>query len=204
MRSRSLRVSATILTIVCLTGIPAQAEPLAINQVVQVLSNFNSTPTLQLRKIENEVTRGSDETQSGDQKSASSKGGKTPESLISGITIKTDGPTTVEVIDQGDVEGTICDCGELFIAGGGFPKWPLFLLGAIPLFFINSDCTTCDSALTPTPSPTSPVNITPNSVPTPVPVPEPASLMLLASGLVAAGAALRRRRTRSGGEKEEN
>jgi len=202
MRSRSLRVSATILTIVCLTGIPVQAEPLAINQVVQVLSNFNSTPTLELRKIENEVTPGSDETQSGAQKSASSKGGKTPESLISGITIKTDGPTTVEVIDQGDVEGTICDCGELFIAGGGFPKWPLFFLGAIPLFFINSDCATCDSLVTPTPTPTPPLTVTPNIVPTPVP--EPASLMLLASGLVAAGAALRRRRTRSGGEKEEN
>jgi hypothetical protein len=198
MRSRSLRLSATILTIVCLTGIPAQAEPIAINQVVQVINNFNGAPGLQLGKLQDTLV--SDETQAGDQKSAGSKSGKIPESLISGITIKTDGPTTVEVIDQGDVEGTICDCGELFIAAGGFPKWPFFFLGAIPLFFIHSDCTTCDSVVTPTPSPTPPTN--PPSTPTPVP--EPASLMLFASGLVAAGAALRRRRTKTVGEKEGN
>ncbi|HSE23210.1 MAG TPA: PEP-CTERM sorting domain-containing protein [Pyrinomonadaceae bacterium] len=202
MRSRSLRVSATILTIVCLTGIPAQAEPIAITQVIQVISNFNSTPGLQLRPIQEKAgTLVSDETPVVDQKSSGSKVDKTPESLISGITIKTDGPTTVEVIDQGDVEGTICDCGELFIAGGAFPKWPFFFLGAIPLFFIHSDCASCDSVVTPTPSPTPPSN--PPSTPTPVP--EPASLLLLVSGLAATGAALRRRRTKSvGDDKEEN
>jgi hypothetical protein len=202
MRSRALRLSAAILVIICLTGITAQAEPVAISQVVQVLSNFNGTPNLQLTNIQqNEVTFAFNGPQSGDQKPAGSKGGKTPDSLISGITIKTDGPTTVEVIDQGDVEGTICDCGELFVAGGGFPKWPLFFLGAVPLFFINPDCDTCDSSTatpTPTPTPTPP----PNSTPTPVP--EPASLVLLASGLAAAAAAIKRRRRTTDGEKEEN
>jgi PEP-CTERM motif len=203
MRSRALRLSAALLTILCLTGIPAQAEPVAISHVVQVLNNFNGAPDLQLRNLQqNEVTFGSDGPQSGDQKSASSKGGKTTDSLISGVTIKTNGPTTVEVIDQGDVEGTICDCGELFVAGGGFPKWPFFFLAAIPLFFINSDCETCDSVTTtPTPTPT-PTLPPPNSTPTPVP--EPASLMLLASGLAAAGAAIRRRRTTNAQDKEEN
>ena len=35
------------------------------------------------------------------------------------------------------VEGTICDCGEILIPGG-FPKWPLLFLAAIPLFFIDT------------------------------------------------------------------
>ena len=204
MRSRALRLSAAILTILWLTGNPANAEPVAISQVVQVVSSFDGTPNLQLRNIQqNAVSFGSDGQQSGDQKSAGSKGGKSPDSLISGVTIKTDGPATVEVIDQGDVEGTICDCGELFVAAGGFPKWPLFFLGAVPLFFINPDCDTCDSITTPTPTPTPTPTENPTPTP-PTPVPEPASLMLLASGLAAAGAAIRRRRRATAVEKEEN
>ena len=201
MRSRALRLSAAIFSMLCLTGAPAQAGPVVFNQVVQVLSSTNNPPDLQLRNISQTQTSlvpdvtGS---QSGNQKSSDSKGGKTTESLISGITIKTDGPITVEVIDTGDVEGTICDCGELLLAGGGFPKWPFLFLGAVPLFFINHDCENCDSSTTPTPTPTPPTE------PTPSPVPEPASLVLLASGLAAAGAAIRRRRTKVGVEKEEN
>jgi hypothetical protein len=96
----------------------------------------------------------------------------------------------VEVIEAADVEGTICDCGELLIGGGGFPKWPLLFLTAVPLVFIN-DCDTCDTPPEQNPTPTP----TPNSTPTPTP--EPASLLLLGSGLLAAGAGLRRRRNRN-------
>jgi hypothetical protein len=201
MRSRALRLSVALLAILCVVVITAQAEPVAITQVVQVVSNFDNVPNLQIRSLQqSDGTFSSIGPQSGDQKSAGSKGGKTTDSLISGVTIKTDGPTTVEVIDQGDVEGTICDCGELFVAAGGFPKWPLFFLGAIPLFFIDNDCEHCDSVTTPTPTPT------PTSTPTPppTPVPEPASLMLLGAGLAAAGAAIRRQRQANAGEKGEN
>ena len=86
-------------------------------------------------------------------------------------------------IEEADVEGTICDCGELLLAGGGFPKWPLLFLTAVPFVFINGD----------TPPESNPAP-TPNSTPTPTP--EPASLLLLGSGLLAAGTGLRRRRNR--------
>lgn len=92
----------------------------------------------------------------------------------------------VEVIEEAEVEGTICDCGEIFLAGGDFPKWPLLFLTAVPLVFIN-DCDTCGtpgSTPTPTPPPSS----------TPTPTPEPASLLLLGTGLMAVGTGLRRRR----------
>ena len=203
MRSRALRLSAALLAILCVVVITAQAEPVAITQVVQVVSNFDNVPNLQIRSLQqNAISLSPNGPQSGDQKSSGSKGGKTTDSLISGVTIKTDGPTTVEVIDQGDVEGTICDCGELFVAAGGFPKWPLFFLGAIPLFFIDNNCENCDSVTSnPTPTPTPIPQPTQFNNP-PTPVPEPASLMLLASGLSGAAAAIRRRRRRAAVEEE--
>jgi hypothetical protein len=104
----------------------------------------------------------------------------------------------VEIVGQGDVEGTICDCGEILIPGGGFPKWPLLFLAAIPFFFIDTD----DDFETPTSTPTPPGNPTPPpSTPTPTPpqtpIPEPASLLLFGSGIAALGVSFRRRKSRA-------
>jgi hypothetical protein len=102
------------------------------------------------------------------------------DTLLAGVAVSADPQAGVDVVDQGDVEGTICDCGEITVPGGGFPKWPLLFLAAIPFFFIHG----CDDCETPTPPSTPP--------PTPE-VPEPASLLLFGSGLAAFGAGLRRR-----------
>jgi hypothetical protein len=104
------------------------------------------------------------------------------DTLLAGVAVSADPQAGVDVVDQGDVEGTICDCGEITVPGGGFPKWPLLFLAAIPFFFIHG----CDDCETPTP-PTTP---TPPGTPE---IPEPASLLLFGSGLAAFGAGLRRR-----------
>jgi len=175
----------TVLTcILFLMAVPALAEPVTINQVVQTLSSSHGVPDLKLNSLI---------TQDSGQKSTQQSGPRTdngpvtkPDSIISGVTVTGQGQQIgVETIAEGEVEGTICDCGEIFIAGGGFPKWPFLLLGAIPLAFIDHDCDTCDTTVeTPSPTPT----------PTQTPqVPEPASLLLFGSGLAAASAGLRRR-----------
>ena len=107
------------------------------------------------------------------------------DTLLAGVAVSADPQAGVDVVDQGDVEGTICDCGEITVPGGGFPKWPLLFLAAIPFFFIHG----CDHCETPTP-PTTP---TPPGTPE---IPEPASLLLFGSGLAAFGAGLRRRYAR--------
>jgi len=107
------------------------------------------------------------------------------DTLLAGVAVRADQQVGVDVVDQGDVEGTICDCGEITVPGGGFPKWPLLFLAAIPFFFIH-DCDDCEPGL-PTPTPTPPG--TPE-------IPEPASLFLFGSGLAALGAGLRRRYAR--------
>jgi hypothetical protein len=116
----------------------------------------------------------------------------TSDSLFSGIAFDQD-PQKVDVIVQGDVEATICDCGDILVPVGGFPKWPLLFIGAIPFFFLDKD----DESTVPPIIPLPPTTSQPTPTPPVVTVPEPASLLLFASGLVAFGAGLRRRYSRS-------
>jgi hypothetical protein len=109
--------------------------------------------------------------------------------LLSGMSSQDPQNVVVEIVEEAEVEGSICDCGIIPpYAVGGIPKWPFLFLAAVPLVFIH-DCQDCDEHIS-TPTPTPPPN---NSTPTPTPTPEPASLLLFGSGLVAIGAGLRRR-----------
>ncbi len=194
MRTRAFRSIATILSLVLLAGTPVQAGPITLSEVIHVLDNYQNTQASQLPFQDSaEIS-----TNQRDRLSTSTSevnllfpgwlatddpGG----SLLEGMAMPAQ-LQGVEVSDVSDVEGTICDCGEILVAGG-FPKWPLLFLAGIPFFFIHGgDCDTC--AL-PNPTPT------PRSTPTqtPVPAPEPASLLLLGSGLAAVAASLRRRRS---------
>ena len=198
MLSRAFRPIAAILAILLLTGAPTHAAPVAISEVIQVLGSYQNPPELRLRGVSQnpstavpdgdgpspvasagQQSAAGDAVQIADTTTANSTSGDT---LLAGVAVSTDPQGGVEVVDQGDVEGTICDCGEITVPGGGFPKWPLLFLAAIPFFFIHG----CDHCETPTP-PTTP---TPPGTPE---IPEPASLLLFGSGLAAFGAGLRRR-----------
>ncbi len=107
------------------------------------------------------------------------------DTLLAGVAVSMDPQAGVDVVDQGEVEGTICDCGEITVPGGGIPKWPLLFLAAIPFFFIHG-CDDCDT----------PPSTPPTTPPATPEIPEPASLLLFGSGLAAFGAGLRRRYAR--------
>ena len=100
---------------------------------------------------------------------------------------------------QEDVTVENCDCPtELPVpveppTGRGFPKW-LLGLGAIPLVCLTGICTK-DNPPNFTPPSATPTPPGGGVDPTPTPpVPEPATILLLGSGLLALGAAARRRR----------
>src|ERR1043166_3544959 len=188
--ARVSRLLCATLCLLFLTAVPALAEPVTINQVVQTLSSSQGVPNLKLNSLVSQdpgQKGGTQQTGPRSENGPSTQGGIKTDSIVSGVTIAGQTQTLgVETIEEGEVEGTICDCGEIFIAGG-IPKWPFLFLAAVPLVFIH-DCKDCDTpSSTPTP--------TPPSTPTPTPpgVPEPASLLLFGTGLAAAGAGLRRR-----------
>jgi len=185
------------LIVLLLTAVPALAEPVKINQVAQTLTSSQGVLDLRLSTLAQDPKgtqqNGPDTETVAKTQGPATTGGKT-ESIISSVTVAAGTAIGVDNIEEGEVEGTICDCGEILIAGGAFPKWPFLLLAAVPVVFINS-CDDCDESSDSSPTPTPPSIPTP----TPTPTPEPASLLLFGSGLVAAGAGLRRRYAKSKG-----
>ena len=194
MRSRAFRPIAVLLGILLLTNTPAQAGPVTIGDVLQLVGSYQNPPSLRLRGVSQtpgtHVAAGVTASSSGEIVDTSISS-STSTSLLSGIASDSQDPQkTVSVVPQGDVEISVCDCGVV-TAGAGLPKWPLLFLAGIPLFFIHDKD---GEEIIPNPTPTP----NPNPTPTPqTPIPEPASLLLFGSGLAAVGASLRRRRMKA-------
>ena len=196
-RWRALRVSTALALITFLfTGSAVQAGPVTINQVVQTLTRTQGPADLTINTLTQDPVGGAKTPTSGqkaDGPSVPTGSGDAPQldKLTSNMSIAQDPQNVgVEIVEEAEVEGTICDCGEILLPGAAFPKWPLLFLAAVPLVFIH-DCQDCNETTTPTPTPT------PTPTQTPTPTPEPASLLLLGTGLLAVGAGVRRRYAKS-------
>ena len=191
MRNRAFRPFAVTLSLLLLAAVPAQAGPIQFAQVVHIIGDMQhgtQRQELRLRSVTQEPSTPVSDPASGSLKAApldttASAGEIEPLSLIGETQVpqQQGGQGNVEVIEQENVEGTICDCGEIPSAGGGFPKWPLLAL--IPLICVTGICSGDHDTPTPTPTPTIPDTA----------IPEPASLLLFGSGITALAAGVRRR-----------
>ena len=194
------RQMSAIICIFLICVVPALADPITGKQVVQTLNSSQGTLDLRLNSLvtQDPATTKSNAPPNGPRAEGAqgTQPGAPNAESIAVVAITSEGQELGVDYEEGEVDGTICDCGEIPpILGGGFPKWPFLFLGAVPLAFIH-DCDDCGDeneqpTPTPTPTPTPPSGPTPT--PTPPGVPEPGTLLLFGSGLVAAGAGLRRR-----------
>ena len=195
MRNLIFRPIAAALSVLFLTGLPTKAGPVVVSDVVQILRNYQNPPDLQVRSVLQNSMAVSTEVRSTVPSNASTASDS--DSLLGSVALANPNPdVALETIDAGDIEGTVCDCGEIPVEAGGLPWWPVLFLAAVPFFFTNKD--DCDDCVKPdtTPLPQQPPGeLTAFSIPETVP--EPASLFLFGAGLAAVGAGLRRRKAKA-------
>ena len=189
MTKRAFRPMAILVSMMLAGAVPAQAGPVQMAEVLQIIGAGGGTnnASLQLRYV-------------GQEGGAQQEGTSSP---ASGQQTPGNG-AAAQVQVQTQEEGEIiveesCNCpdlpfDEIALAGRKFPL-PLLALGGIPFLFIPRGDNPPDVPPTP-PTPTPPNT----------PVPEPATLLLFGSGLAALGARARRRYARTkaaGGESVE-
>ena len=210
MRGRIFRQLSTIASLLLLVAVPTQASPIKFVDVVNVMGDLhrgNHNEQLRLRATQDPaaplnvksntatskatgVSPATDENVvTASNELAATENSSASTSLVAGTDIAPQQPQgDVQVFDQDQVSGTICDCGEIPAVGGGFPKWPFLLL--IPLVCLTGICfDDHEKKKVPTPTPTPEV-------------PEPASLLLLGSGIAALSAGARRRYAKMKAAKE--
>lgn len=203
MKHQALRPVALMLSVLLIAAVPVQAGTVTYGDVI-ALATINgqsgrSSVDLRLRSVTQQsggAQQQDKQTVSGGAQQQDRKNIQTPtggssaggaDSSLTGapVTVQQPGSTQVETIELGDIQGTICDCGEIAAPPGGFPKLPLLALAGIPLLFLGGGDDLIPPTFVPTPTP---------PPPPPPQVPEPATLLLLGSGLAALGAGARRRR----------
>jgi hypothetical protein len=153
MKSRIFRHASIVASLLLLVAVPTQASPIRFTDVVNVMGDLEKggqTSQLRLRVTQDPTAPLTGQNRSSESSNTSTtpstdgsvvdasnalagtENSNSNSSLVAGTDLAPQNPQgNVQVFDQDQVNGTICDCGEIPAVGGGFPMWPFLLL--IPL-----------------------------------------------------------------------
>jgi PEP-CTERM motif len=195
MKNRALSAVALVASLMLLLAIPAQAGPVEIGDVVQVVSgsqrNNAQNASVSLRYLAQDDNATAGTTTSGKTASGTATGDASSSNLVTAVQDPSSG-ALVQIDTTEDIGVEECECGPFEVPVAGFPKWPFVpLVGLVCL--VPDLCTKC------TPGPGQDENCREVVCTTGCcsgncgEVPEPASLLLFGSGIAALGASLRRR-----------
>lgn len=185
MKKQAFRLIVITCGLLVVAAVPAQAGPVTLTDVVQVISG-NPRYSGQAANMELRYSPQEDKTQKSDGNALAST---TSSQQTGDVATQQDPPqdtqsgnVQAQTEEVAEITTTDCECGELpdeiVEIPGGRSKWPFVPL--VGLICVTGICTT-DSTPTPTPPE----------------VPEPATLLLFGSGLAALGAGARRRYARA-------
>lgn len=179
LQFKSLLSAVTLFSILTV-AVTAKAAPVSFNQVVQVVNakpgKAGTGAFAQIRLINDDTPVSDDDEKN--KKVASPQDDR-----------------VITEIKAEIVEDDACDCEPVIIPKGGFPKFALLGLGAVPFLFLipkgekDTPVRTGEPPTTVTPTPPT----TPTPTPPKEPVPEPMTILLFGTGLASIGLAARRK-----------
>ncbi|HYY58797.1 MAG TPA: hypothetical protein VE842_15800, partial [Pyrinomonadaceae bacterium] len=138
MKNRAIRAIAMTASIVLMVAIPAQASPVQIGDVIQVVSGSQRSggqgASVELRFLaQDDAASAGTTTSTSTSGGASTSGNTSSTGVVANLQDPAEGGLVQTEVTE-DIGVEECECGPFYVTVAGFPKWPFIpLVGLVCL-----------------------------------------------------------------------